>query len=824
VICAGPVQASTGRERRCVLNWNRWACGLALLPALFQAWACLWKTPLSHDHPAHLFKAWHFWTEMLGRGRLRGWSHFWGFGFPADELVPSGGEIWVSLFRALTLGQLPWTRTYALAFAAFLVFKALAAFSFARRYFGASAGLLAAWFTSLELGAFSEGGWVWNVEWGVWPVSLSLSFALLSFTHWTAIVTRGGARHVLLAGLWLAAALMTHQVALVLVATVLPLFLFDQWLRARPPSLPRIAQLFGALALGIALPATTLVPFLARSAYAMDLGEATTTLATVGSRLVELQSFANVPAPVQALALLGGLCALRRRGSNYLALSALGLLVLSSDLLTGVLHLERVLPSLIKIETARCLLLAKPFWFSLAGFGLVQLYRLLRSVSPRRGLGQRAAAWAVVSAALATLLGPALPQLYEKYVQKQLQGEADTRYWDDLQHVFAWARELRESRTDHYRIAYDMFHGDHTTTLAPIYDHNLMYKIGDTPSQIFDGLPMTASPELLQALSVQYVVSPSAHAEPDYTLERTFGELQVFRFNRYDPNPFDLTGPGQAQLLEFSPELVRVKLSNTADQSRLRFHIAAFERWHASVGGKELPITTVTVQGVEDPVLMEVPARAGELVLRYRYFASDWLGLLLSLGALPVFFGLTRWGTTAWEPLFARLRAGRRPLSWLALGGALLLVAGVVVRARDNSALLPRRSLLYQELTLTLAEEPCERQKPLRFRCGTQQVRAALVHGRGDHLCMTAPNAGPLVLRAQLPLGAFLVGRYDAEGAPGSIEAKLDGVSLGKARTRPAYMRQQTLQFDTRARAGSRGDVEIVIEGGPLTCFDFWWR
>jgi hypothetical protein len=138
-------------------GWRTAAAWLSLIPGLIQAFPLFWKTPLSHDHPTHLFKAWHFWTEMLAQWRLRGWSHFWGFGFPADEFVPSGGEIWVSLFRALSLGQLSWLRTYALAFAAFLILVPLTAFVFTRRYFGPTAGLIAAWLTSLDTGGFSRG-------------------------------------------------------------------------------------------------------------------------------------------------------------------------------------------------------------------------------------------------------------------------------------------------------------------------------------------------------------------------------------------------------------------------------------------------------------------------------------------------------------------------------------------------------------------------------------------------------------------------------------------------------------------------------------------
>src|SRR5262245_54073985 len=155
----------------------------------------LWReTPLSYDHSAHLFKAWHFWTEMLPRARLRGWSHFWAFGFPSDELVPFGEELWVCLFRVLSLGQLSWVRTYALAFAAFVILKALTAYVFTRRYFGATAGVFGAAFALLDPGAMLKGGWTWHTYWGVWPVQLSMCFLLLAFVSLEDVLERGTAR------------------------------------------------------------------------------------------------------------------------------------------------------------------------------------------------------------------------------------------------------------------------------------------------------------------------------------------------------------------------------------------------------------------------------------------------------------------------------------------------------------------------------------------------------------------------------------------------------------------------------------------------------
>jgi hypothetical protein len=809
-----------------VRGWRAAAVWLALAPAAVQALPLFWKTPLSHDHPTHLFKAWHFWTEMLGQWRLRGWSHFWGFGFPSDEFVPSGGELWVSLFRALSLGQLSWLRTYALAFAAFLLFKAFTAFVFTRRYFGLTAAVIAAWLTSLDAGAFSEGGWLWNVEWGVWPVSLAMCFLLLALVQLSAVLRTGRARHVLRAGLWSAAALLTHQIALLALAGVVPLLLLGQCSRERPLPPLRLAQTLGAALLGFALPATTLLPFLARSHYTMDLGDATQSLVQVTARLLELRTFANVPPLVHGLGLLGGWFVLRGgpRRTRFIALSAIAFLVMSSDLLTGVLHLERVLPSLIKIESARCLLVAKLFWYPLAGHACVELARRLRPLWSRWARGRTVPAALVTLGAAATLMGSTLPHWYAAESQKQIQGEAETAFYADLQQVWAWSRELHAQHAGHFRIAYYMPHGDHLATLAPVFDQTLLYKIGVTPTQIFDGLPLNDGRDILKALSIEYVVSFKPLEAPLFELERSFGSLRLYRFADYDPDPFDVLGPGHGELLEFAPERVRIRLSEMGPWSRLRIHVGAMDRWQAEIAGTVVPISTVPAQGVEDPVLMEVPARDGELLLRYVYRWSDWLGLLVTLGALPAFWVLTRWGPRPWQALFSELERRRRPLLWLALAGGVLLAGMLILRTRNNHRLLPPRSLFYDGLPLTLGGHPCSKISPLGYGCGIQRVEAALVHGRGDHLCMTSTSREPL--RVQIPgkLGAFLVAQYDALGAPGSIRAELDGNPLGQAHTRPAYMLRQTLQFDTRARSGTEGDLQVVLEGGPLACFDLWWR
>jgi hypothetical protein len=774
---------SVDGERRWPASPRSWAA-LALVPALLTALPLLRETPLSHDHPTHAFKAWHFWTEMLARGRLSGWSHHWGFGFPSDELVPSGGELWVALFRVLSLGQLSWLRTYALAFAAFLLFKAAMAFVFTRRFFGAPAGVVAAWLTSLDVGAFSEGGWVWNTEWGVWPVSLAMCFCLFAFVQLDSVLRLGRMRHVLCAGMSIAGALLAHQVALIVLAAAVPLLLVDRWVGPRPAPLSRLGGAFGAVLFGVLLAAFNIVPFVARSRYTMDLGVSDKPIGQQLLQLVELRTFARLSPVVHALGFAGAWFALRagRRGALFVSAAALGFVLLASNLLTGVLHLERIVPSLIKIEAPRMLLVAKLFWFPLAGYGVTQLWSLIGRIRAAVPARQRVLRMSLRVALLAALVLPASPRLYQTWIEKGVQGEADTAYWADMEHAFAWAKAQRALEPGHYRIAYKMHPDDHTSTLAPVYGGGLSFKIGDTASQIFDGVPMTDGPEMLEALSVRYVVSGTPLPEPLFTLERSYGALGVYRFNRFDPDPFRLIGPGQAELLELSPERLRVRLSGTTGESRLRLHVAAYERWRVAVDGRELPITTVAVAGAEDPILMEVPAAAGELSLEYGDGLVDRAGVWLTLGALPLLLFTALLARQA-GGIFLVLERQRRRLGWGLLAAALVLGAALVVGAHQVRRILPSRSIFYGEPELWLSGQPCLRSAELEFQCGSHQVQAGLVHARGAHLCMAAPMTEQLAVRLHVPKGALIAGRYDAKGVPGWIEARLDGQLLGPGDT-----------------------------------------
>jgi hypothetical protein len=820
------------------------------VPLLIVAVAALWMvvpilrdTPLGHDHPVHLFNAWHFWTEMLGRGRIHGWSHFLAFGYPPGEFMPFGPDLWVASFRIATLGALSWMKTYGLALAGVLVFATFSIYVFARRFFGAATAALAAVLFIADPGAWAEGGWEWYVTYGVWPVTLAMSFTLLSLTKLEDVLVKGRRRDVLWCAVFVLASLVTHLLPLVVYPIAITLLLLDHVLRRGGFPRGGLARVAAAMSLGAGLAAFQIVPMLSRSSMTRDLGVAGISLDELGRRIVELRVFENFWPLLAVLGMAGALAVLRRRlpGSAFFA-SAVGVfVVLSSDVLVSKLHLERVMPGIVKIEARRMLLVAKLFWFVLAAAAVVALVRPVgawaaNSVKDqrwRRSPWQVAVALALLGAVVVPLGKPVLKHLYNTQVDKQIQTKRTTAFWYDLASFCSWSRAEREGTKDFYRIAYALPMHDHLSMLASVFNNTMAYKVGYTPAQEFLNFPTTDEPELYRAMSVKYVVSDHALPASLFTSVVTFGVLSVYRFNDYSPTPFTLTGPGAAEVVRFDDEEIRIRLHGTEPTSRLKLHVASYSRWEARANGTLVAIDTVPVYGLEYPILMEVPAIDGELVLRYVRRPADWLGLFLTLGAIAL----------AGFVAFERGRRGARVLaavarSWARFGRAVTVAAAglalvgalfVLWRLHSPALLLPPQSIFREgegermTATTAIAGNRCDQRETSVWQCGPYDLKADVVSGiYGTHLCMNAaPSYATLVWSASVALGRFIEGRYDPSESSGHIRVAIDGVEIGDMATRGIDQGLQTIRFDTRAMAGRHGQVNIEITGAPLHCFDF---
>jgi hypothetical protein len=241
-----------------------------------------------------------------------------------------------------------------------------------------------------------------------------------------------------------------------------------------------------------------------------------------------------------------------------------------------------------------------------------------------------------------------------------------------------------------------------------------------------------------------------------------------------------------------------------------------------------LPITTVPVKAYEYPLLMEVPVTDGELVFDYVRRPADWLGLFVSLAALPLFFGSVL-GARRYPELVERvlhaLSRRRRALGLALSAASSLALVVVVARTRTRAHLLPASSV-FQHLDgpeLTLAGARCTREAPLSFRCGAHSLRAEAVQSEvwGIHLCMTAPDGGAVTLATEIVLGSFFALDYDGpKNGSGEIAVALDGAPLASFATEPPWLWDQTVQFDTRARQGRKAALGVTWTGGATRCFD----
>jgi hypothetical protein len=809
---------------------------ILLLAVLHVGEPLLKAAPLTHDHPTHLFKAWHMATEMLSSFRLRGFSHFWVFGYPSDELVPPGEELWVLLFRLLTFGKLTWLRTYGFALFGLLALTAFSTFRFTRQYFGTVAGVVAGLLMLWDPGGWAQGGWEWCIDFGVWPVTLGASCILMALVSVEKLLARGTSRQFLFAGLWVAAAYISHQVTILFLPVMVGLLLCDHWLRRAEPNL-RLGLAVLACVFGTALAGFYLIPMLARSEQTLDLGVAGTSTEDIARRLVDLRLFAGGWSAFVVLGFVGAINGLRRRvpGAFFLAAGTGLFVLLSTDLPISALHVERLMPNLCKIEAQRMLYGAKLLWFPLVAYAIslplegygevVQRFRR-RPLRALQGLWTR---WNVGAALCLALLipyfEPAYHQLKTALIDKKVPNEA-VPFWTDLQLVWAHTARLRAQSREHYRIAYDLPMHDHLSTISPVFDNTFMYKVGYTPTQLFVGFPMYSDARLYRAACVKYVVSDHALDRSAFTHLRDFGSLKLYSFNEFDPNPFSVIGGGKGELVEFSPERIRVRLTGTGAQSRLKLHVSYIDHWRARLGGKTLRIVPATVFDAEDPILMEVPASDGELVFEYVRRAPDWLGLFLTLSALPLFF----WGRSiarrrpAWAHFPELAGRVRRGLWVLAALSSLGIAALLVVRFRTRTALVADDSLFrgLRDGDMKVNGQPCKADGAFRWICGgSYPLKAERVSGLyGTHICMNT-SGNSLELRTSRQVGEFLLGRYDVREGSGSLSAWLDDRELGTVGARPTSQGLQFLQFDTRGQTGTRGTFRIEMSGSPLHCFDF---
>lgn len=821
-----------------LLLWVVWGIGGGLLQ----------QTPLTHDHPTHLFKAWHFYEKMLPSFRLRGFSHYWVFGFPSGELVPFGEEVWVALFRALTFEKLSWLRTYSLALLGLLALLALSGYSLGKHFFGPVTGFFTGLLVVWDPGAWAESGWAWMMEFGVWPNSLGMAFLMLSMVALDRLASGYSRLRFYGASSLVALALFSHQTAIPFLPAYTSLLLFDRWTR-KDLNGRALRSVLGAVIFGFLLSAFYVVPMVARAELTLDLGVRGITVEELAKRIVNERVFHGLWQPLLPLGFAGAFVALKRRipGSLFLSLGT-GLFVLfSTDVVFSEFHVERILPSLRKIEATRMLVGAKVLWFPLVAYAFAlpvqALLGFLKDLMtrPREQLQAGNLRWILAWCLALGLLAPYAESaggiLHKAQVRKILPKE-HVEYQKDLVALLQHTKKLRQNSSDLYRIAYDLPMHDHLSTMAPVFDDTWIYKVGYTPTQVFWAFPMRYDVELFKKLLVKHIVSTRKLRGPTVRPRGTFGKLKLYDFVPYQGTPFEILGAGKGDLLEFSPERIRIQVKDAAEGSRLKLYVSIIDHFRATVNGKEVSISPSTIHGPEDPFLMEIPVESGLVTFEYKQRASDKIGAVATLLAFPsLFLGrLLRRRSEGRSriPTFVKRffeRYALRPATFRRLGllawvvGPLLALGFANRLVVSKERLLSERSLFYNlpERSLTLDGAACEERGRFVWRCADKgTVKAERVSGQyGTHLCLTAPRGQRLILKRRVTLTTAITGRYDVRPGSGTISVAVDQESLGRVAARAQDQGFQFLRFDTRGRAGQAAEVEVTLNGSPLHCFDF---
>ena len=824
------------------------------------------QMPLSHDHPVHLYKAWHFWEEMLLDGRLRGWSSFWFFGYPAEELYPIGPDIWVALFRLVTFGLLSWEATYGLAFVGVFAFAAYAVYAFGKRHFGATAGVVAGVLWVLDMGDYREGGWSYTVDWAVWVQILAMAFLLLALARLEVVLQRGRARDHAICGLLFAAALLSHQMNVMLLGLGIPLLLLSRWLCGQGRLGKDVAATAAPLAIGAAIASFWLLPMLTRSGWTTSIGDLWRPFSTTVRGLVDGTTFANVIPLAVMLGLVGAALgiAMRRAVPIFLLLLSAVLLLLSSKTAFDELSLMAISQAFSKIQYQRLVIPAKAGFFLLAGFAVGELCRRVAAwraqqreqAGPQkeRPVGRAAALATLVVLVMAPFARPAVNVLHKSYLRTigGLVLKKSIYYYDDYKDFLAWSAKKRAESREFYRISYELDRHNHLMMGAPAFNSTPYYKVGYTPAKLFKHVTETTEAELYEALSVKYVVTLGQPHSSHLVDETRFGSVWVSRFIKYRPQRYTLTGPGKVKVKEFSEEHIQLELSGTGPNSRLKVHVSNYPRWRARQDGEDLVISEAPAYGTTYPMLMEVKVKDGELTFDYVMRWPDWLGTLATLAGLGVvgLLLMARRRPQLVEPLHQRLApAGRlaaRYAGYAVLVCSLAAVGFIIYRVTGGKASGMAEDSLAKKLhtaRVTQAGQACGEKKSTPYGMGWScSARSWNYVGHttnkfnGAFLpCIWAHpvDEGPLVVTFPgVTLGQAIVGNHGiadgavdsfAGGAPVTLEVKVDGKTL-ETLVRANVKGWVGFRVSTKELAGQKADVSFTVSttsaGGRHYCFD----
>ncbi|MGM0597140.1 MAG: hypothetical protein ACQES9_08890 [Myxococcota bacterium] len=578
----------------------------------------LGKMPWMADHSVHLTKSYILYNKFFSDFSLTGWTNFSGSGYPAEVLYPPLTDIYLCLVKFLSFGLLDWEQSYAVAFFVFLLFYPLVFYFVGKKHFGKAGGFFAALAALTDLGGFRQGGWIFAVKWGVWPISLSLGLLVLASHYlfcWLAHKT-DYKKAVIFSTL----AILAHPLALII---LVPILLIMVWvLFAREGGLwSQLKRMASYLVPTALLCGWWLFPFMVfGTEYSMHVSALSGTINNAVAGLVNFNIWNNAWPPIAALALLGAVLVFFNAASSYLfslATLAAGALILTTSTYLAGLDLFNLIPSFKHVQFPRFLMLIKACSFLLAGYFISRFIMFAKEIN-QPPLKHKWALRFVVIVIIAAILPTFAKYFVEKKVLPLKNYQTTPGYRRGLKEIAQFIRTETES-TEYFKVALAGKFGEHRHTVFAIYSGLPFFKLTYIPADTYKYRAhktrsrVPDSPEELKLLNVKWIVSLQPVTIKKTKLVRKIEGVYLYRFKNYSSQRVR-AAQGKTELLEFSDEKLKIKLSDVKGKNtEVYLPLSPFPNWKALNNGKEVklevwrPSTSLTLQKLKaEPGIIEL--------------------------------------------------------------------------------------------------------------------------------------------------------------------------------------------------------------------------
>lgn len=615
--------------------------------------------PVSADHPVHMFRAWTM-KEMVLDGRFYGWSHEWFAGYPAQYLYPIGADIWVNAIWLGTLGLASIYTVYSIAIWSMFCLQGVAVYLMSRRDIGRLGGVVAGLFVLGDDGAFRLGGWVFGMHWGVWPQNFGVVIGCLAVWKLRDVLLTDERLPIALFGFLMGASICTHPLLIIFWAAALPIAAFSAITSQDVTSkFLALARLFVGAVIGGLVAGFWLLPFVSSRDFSEGYGVAWQNSLGLAEGIYHGTIFAGTWSTV---IILGGFVLLswataRRVMPTFFATMGFALVIGgATDLIAGF-HLLEVSDAFGFLQFTRFPILAKPFWFIGAAFGLVTLLRwspsILAQLSPASDrnseveqqpkIGLIAMRVAVLGVFLAPLLFGWLDTTRADQFSRGLLEYSERNDAADRAAMAKFINEEAKSIDGIARVGIDFGHDEHSMHDWQMQLDVPLYKVGYTPAETFIYKMEGRQPALLAQTNTRWVVT-RGRTLPMRAFEAVgeFGPYRVFRVKSWSPEPFTLNDSpaGSVKLESWSAERIVLNANDSA-AGELILHVSHFDRWAAYRDGKPLEIRVTPNKAEPNRTgFMTVDLGPGtyEFVFEARtpeYVA--WISLLLALVLIALF-------------------------------------------------------------------------------------------------------------------------------------------------------------------------------------------